>query len=146
MLSFYSRILVAYDGSELSKKAFDIALELAKKDEHIQLGVIIVSNTRSYASMGSYGIYSKEMIKEIHENIKNISSEIKSELAKIPNKTRVDVLEGSPGKIIVEFAKKNDFDLIVLGSRGLSNIKELFLGSVSHYVVQRSHCPVFVVK
>lgn len=146
MLSFYSRILIAYDGSDLSKKALDIALEFAQKDTHVQVGVVSVSNAPSLASMGSYGIYSHEMIKESREGTRRMMDDIREKLDEMPNKTRVDVLEGSPGKMIVEFAKKNDFDLILMGSRGLSNLKEVFLGSVSHFVVQRAHCPVFVIK
>jgi len=35
---------------------------------------------------------------------------------------------------------------VVMGSRGLSGLKEIFLGSVSHHVVQKSSCPVMIVK
>lgn len=146
MLSFYSRILVAYDGSDLSKKALDIALEFLQKDKRVELEVLSVTNTPSIAAVGSYGVYSPEIIKEAHENAKKMIEEVKTRLEGIPNKNRIDVLEGNPGKMIVDFAKQSDVDLIILGSRGLSNLQELFLGSVSHFVVQRSHCPVFVVK
>ena len=53
---------------------------------------------------------------------------------------------GSPGPAILSVAKKNNADLIVMGSRGLGPIKGLFMGSVSSYVVTHSTCPVMIVK
>ncbi|MGQ0771331.1 MAG: universal stress protein [Nitrososphaerota archaeon] len=46
----------------------------------------------------------------------------------------------------VSFAKNKKADIIIMGSRGRSNIKEYFLGSVSHYVVHKSAIPVLIVK
>jgi len=50
--------------------------------------------------------------------------------------------------IIVKFAhtKKNKFDLIVIGSRGMGSAKEIFLGSTSNYVLHKSKIPVLIVK
>ena len=53
---------------------------------------------------------------------------------------------GNPVQTIVETAKKGNHDLIVLGARGLSPIKEVFLGSVSHGVATHAQCPVLIVK
>lgn len=54
--------------------------------------------------------------------------------------------EGDPADAILDAAKQVDADLIVLGTRGLSDLKELLLGSVSHSVVQLSPCSCLVVK
>ncbi len=48
--------------------------------------------------------------------------------------------------MILDFAVKNDNDVIVIGSRGLGGIREFVLGSVSHNVVQHARIPVLVVK
>jgi len=55
---------------------------------------------------------------------------------------------GDPRHDIVRFAhsRKNKFDLIVMGARGLGIVKDLFFGSVSNYVVHKSKIPVLVVK
>ncbi len=53
--------------------------------------------------------------------------------------------EGPAYKVILEHAKENNSDLIIMGSRGLSGVKE-YLGSVSHYVVQHSSVPVLIIK
>lgn len=146
MLTFYSRILVAYDGSDLSKKALEMAMALAKQDEKIELSVITVTNPPVATSIGTYGIYNQELINEIRESVEKILQEVKEKLKELPNKTKTVVLEGNPGRLIVDHANQISCDLIVMGSRGLSGLKELFLGSTSHYVVQRANCPVFIVK
>jgi nucleotide-binding universal stress UspA family protein len=56
------------------------------------------------------------------------------------------LVEGRPADEIVETAKEGNFDLIVMGSRGLGGIKEFFLGSVSDRVADEAECPVLIVK
>jgi nucleotide-binding universal stress UspA family protein len=56
------------------------------------------------------------------------------------------IIKGDEGPKIVKFANDNNFDLIVIGSRGMSSIKEIFLGSTSNYVVHKSKTPVLIVK
>jgi nucleotide-binding universal stress UspA family protein len=50
------------------------------------------------------------------------------------------------GKTIVQTAEELDADLISVGTRGLSGIKALILGSVARYVSNHAHCPVLVVR
>lgn len=94
----------------------------------------------------SYGYAFDAYHERQKEEVKAVCKEVEQELKSLPNKSRTFAIEGSPGHMIVEFVKQNDADLVVMGSRGLSGLKELFLGSVSHYVVQKAHCPVFIVK
>ena len=56
------------------------------------------------------------------------------------------LLIGSTGEEICRFAKSGEFDLIVLGRRGVSRLEEVILGSVSGYVVRHSHLPVLIVQ
>ena len=59
---------------------------------------------------------------------------------------RITILHGEPAPTIVDYANKQKFDLVILGSRGLNALQEMVLGSVSHKVVKRVNCPVLVVK
>ncbi len=139
-----SKIVVAYDGSELSKKALERAIYLAKQDEKVELNVI-TAILHPIASIYNYGAAdaaheanleaAREMMKEVEETLKAI-----------PNKTETYIVEGNPAQKIEEFAKNNNADLIIMGSRGLGGLKELFLGSVSHHVVQKASCEVIIVK
>jgi len=54
--------------------------------------------------------------------------------------------EGNTVQEIVALAKEGEFDLIVMGARGISRIRELLMGSVSEGVIKNAHCPVLVVK
>ena len=63
-------------------------------------------------------------------------------------KVRTDVVSGTSPvvKEIVEYADKNKIDMIVIGSRGLSGIKKMLLGSVANDVVAYAHCLVSITK
>jgi len=56
------------------------------------------------------------------------------------------VVQGDPATGIIKFARAEDIDMIVIGSRGLTGIKEFVLGSVSHRVTHLADCTVTVVK
>ncbi|PWA08527.1 universal stress protein [Pueribacillus theae] len=142
----YSRILVAYDGSNLSKKALNTATELLKESSNIELDVVTVFEMpRGYES---FGIYNENLLagyrREAEKMMEDVEKELKAK--NLPNKISTYILEGNTPKMLIEFANNHDSDLIIIGNRGLSGFKEVFLGSVSHYVVQRANCPVFVIK
>ncbi len=56
------------------------------------------------------------------------------------------VREGYPASVIVEEAEERGADLIVIGTRGLSGLKHLLLGSIAERVVQKAPCAVLTVK
>ncbi len=58
----------------------------------------------------------------------------------------VEIVTGDPAEEIVRLAKIYDADLIVLGSRGLTGMKRILLGSVSSQIVEDAPCSVLVVK
>ena len=145
MVTNYSRVVVAYDHSELSKKALKMAMDLAKQDQQIELFVVMVMQPDKPIPY-AYGFGVVELLEEQLERANTLCNEIEQELESLPNKTKALLLKGNAGMMIVDFVKKNDADLVVMGSRGLSGLKELFLGSVSHYVVQKAPCQVLIVK
>ncbi|KER06507.1 Universal stress protein [Marine Group I thaumarchaeote SCGC AAA799-E16] len=55
------------------------------------------------------------------------------------------ILYGGIGPRIVKFAHEKNFDLIVIASRGMGSVKELFLGSTSNYVLHKSRMPILAV-
>ncbi|MDD9150011.1 MULTISPECIES: universal stress protein [unclassified Sporolactobacillus] len=139
----FSKILVSYDDSELSKKALQKAAEIAQLDDHTILDVLnVVTVPTNQFIVG-------DVYREVRESTLKFGKEIvgrtEETLRDLPNITHTFVKEGQPVRTILEFADDNRYDLIVIGSRGLSGIKE-FLGSVSHGVVQRSKIPVLIVK
>ena len=86
--------------------------------------------------------------KEFSKEIKKIMNNAKTLAAQNGIVFNEKVMRGDVGYNIIKLAhdKKQKFDLIVMGSRGRGAIKELFLGSVSNYVVHTSKIPVLLVK
>jgi len=137
----YSKILVAFDGSKLGKKALEYAIELAKGND-IKIEVVYVV----HPFLSNYeGMNITELSLSIQKG-RDALQEVERTLSTISNKWRTSVLEGQAAEMILKHAKEQHCDLIIMGSRGLSGIKELFLGSVSHYIVQHSPVPVVIVK
>ncbi|MFF2289677.1 universal stress protein [Peribacillus butanolivorans] len=138
-----SRILVAYDESELARKSLEKAIELAKLDPAIEIQVLHAVTLPIHPNI--YG----NAFQEIEEAMLKYGNEVIEKadalLSEIPNASQSFVVEGSAITTLLEHAKTQNCDLIIMGSRGLSGFKE-FLGSVSHYIVQNSPVPVLLVK
>jgi nucleotide-binding universal stress UspA family protein len=49
-------------------------------------------------------------------------------------------------KAIIEYAKKNNIDVIVIGTKGMTAVEEYFFGSVANAVIHHAHCPVFAIR
>ncbi|MFM8293491.1 MAG: universal stress protein, partial [Microcystaceae cyanobacterium] len=64
--------------------------------------------------------------------------------AGIPTETQIQI--GEPGRYVRDLAKEWQADLIIIGRRGLRGFQELFLGSVSNYVLHHAPCSVLVVQ
>lgn len=141
----YTNVLVAYDGSELSMEALNEAMTMAKENPALQIDVVTALNpTAQISSAVVYASILNELRKEAVDLLKEVSDELHEQL---PNHVvRTMVLEGNPGNEIVKYADEHERDLIIMGSRGLNGLREWFLGSVSHAVLQRSHCPVLIIK
>jgi nucleotide-binding universal stress UspA family protein len=139
-----SRILVAVDGSEYADRALETALELAK---NVGSKVYVICVVQPPVLM-DYSTKVTVQLEELFERqAKALLAKYASDAEQLKGiKVEPILVKGYPPKVIIEKAKENDIDMIVIGSRGLSGIKEVFLGSVSHSVVRGSKVPVLVVK
>ncbi|SIS39770.1 universal stress protein [Salimicrobium flavidum] len=142
------KILVAYDGSDLSKHAVDEAKKQVMDSRDGEIHIITVVSTTGPVTNAKMA---ESVGKELAERYETEVAAIKKELEKedpITVKTKVIVgdAEGNPGERICEYAEENDVDIIVIGSRGLGGVKKLLLGSVSNNVVQKASKPVLVIK
>jgi nucleotide-binding universal stress UspA family protein len=52
----------------------------------------------------------------------------------------------SVSKSIITYARQNKFDVIVIGTKGMTAVEEFFLGSVANNVIHHAHCPVFAIR
>ena len=140
---FCSRILVAFDESELAMKSLEKAIELAKFDPTIE--VELLHSVQWPLNFNMYSKNKQNIEDSLMEDGRKVISKAVAKLTELPNITRSYVLVGTPARAILDHARAHDCDLIIMGSRGLSGIKEL-LGSVSHYVTQNSTIPVLLIK
>ena len=152
-LERFSKILVCVDGSESSMKAAQYAVMICKEydAEVIVLNVIVSQLGYAYSS-GAFGPSSPSAINELLEKSKQEVQvwfdEIKKNAILQGVRFRTEMV-ASPTSIvpaIVNYAEKNDIDLIVVGTRGRSGFTKLLLGSVASGVVTYAGCPVMVVK
>lgn len=137
-----NKILLAYDGSDHSKRAVALAQDLALK---YNAAVRIV-----YAFHPISRILGNPNLEELMQRETKQGNEI-AEQAAVPLRAagldpHIEVLEGPASDAILRVAQVRQVELIVMGSRGLGDAAALFLGSVSHRVLQDAKCPVLVVR
>ena len=137
------KILVPLDGSKNSIRGLDMAIHLARQSQ----GVIVALSIKSVP--GIYAIHPLGFLDfNTSKEMKKTLDDAKLRAAKKGIKLISKSLSGDPGYDIARFVKnkRNGIDLVVIGARGRSSAKELFLGSVSNYVLHKSKKPVLVVK
>lgn len=136
----FERILVAVDGSPYSRQAIPIATELAKRFKSDVFAIHIFERELSRAAAFPLETPDEatsvitEAVKALRDAGVNATGEVRH------------AVSGHAAKQIVETAEDKGSDLIVMGSRGLSDIGGLLLGSVTHKVMQLAHIPVLVVR
>lgn len=142
-MSTYNNIVVAVDGSEEAKFAFEKAVEVAKRNE-AKLHLVNIIDTRSFAAIEAYD-------RSIQERAKEFAEEKLAEYKAAAEKAGVvaeSVIEyGSPKTMITrEISKKTEADLIVCGATGLNAVERFLIGSVSANIVRSAKCDVLVVR
>jgi len=139
------KILLPFDGSDHSIDACQYALMLAKMSG---AEVTIINCYELLGDMHSAEIGEK-LFEDILVGIKKRAEQLLKEAEKLfldqGVSYKLDAIAGAPGLILTELAKSKEFDLIVMGSHGHSDIAGLFLGNVTHRVLNTIYCPVMIV-
>ncbi|MDH5463707.1 MAG: universal stress protein [Nitrosopumilus sp.] len=142
----FKNILVPYDGSNSSLRAFNKAVEVAKQhDSHIR-----VISCLDISNLGGWYV-DKQINKDIMRKAKKITEELFSKLENIAKKNSVSIefkiIESSNTiKSIISVTKSKNIDLVIMGSSGRGNFDKILLGSVSNGVMQKAKCPVLIIK
>jgi nucleotide-binding universal stress UspA family protein len=141
MANKIKKILVPLDGSSNSFRGLDTAIYMARQ---------------CHATIT--GLYVAEIVRpQTNDPITPLEKMLLDHAQKIMKKAKLKAAQqgilffdrvsyGDDGKRIVDIAEKKNFDLIVIGSRGMGAAKEIFLGSTSNYVLHKSKKPVLIVK
>jgi len=141
-----TNILVPFDGSSFSIKAFNAALDIAKK----QGAKIQVLTCLEKDNLGAW-YKDKRINKQIIRDAKKFAMELLSKLETTAKDSgvllSVHVIETkSISRQIVDFAASKKVNLIVIGSHGQTGFNRFLLGSVSNAVSQSAKCPVLIIK
>lgn len=83
----------------------------------------------------------EKMKKEAEERLHSVAKKIK----KVP-RIKTEVCEGRAFVEIIKTARKDNIDLIIMGSHGRTGLSHVLIGSVAERVVRKAHCPVLIVK
>jgi nucleotide-binding universal stress UspA family protein len=141
MSAMFEKILLAVDTSEHSRKAITTAAELAKTVS----GEVHVFHVRPLVAAGRGGLFDVDLTEQEH----NVAEEVCRELEEAgitATAQRIAGYHGDTGRMIVRAADEKDSDLIVIGTRGHSEIPSVLLGSVAHKVVHLADRPVLIVR
>ncbi|MGB9740905.1 MAG: universal stress protein [Candidatus Bathyarchaeia archaeon] len=154
----FQKILVPLDGSEHSLRALNIAIQVAKKFEgkitliHVYSAAVrpVMIPEATTAPPPMIPIMTPMEVSKVAEAARKTGSGILADGADRVRAEGVPVetvlREGNTVQEIVKAAGEGKFDLIVMGARGISRIREILLGSVSDGVLRNAPCPVLIVK
>lgn len=135
------KILVPIDGSKNSFRGLDYAIYLARQCGATVTGLNVIP------------FYPKSLLltpisyeKELTKKAKEFMAKAKTRSAQNGIVFNEKITDGHEVDEIIGFANDKNFDLIVIGARGMGSVKEVFLGSVSNGVLHKSKIPVMIVK
>ena len=156
----FHKILAAMDNSAIAKQVFDEALFLAKASQAQLMLLHVLSSEEegspalpafpnlAYSPMVSnelLTIYQKRW-QEFEQLGLELLQQAQDEATRAGVSTEFTQNRGNPGRTICKLAQNWEADLIVIGRRGLSGLSELFMGSVSNYVLHHAPCSVLTVQ
>lgn len=136
-----NKILVPLDGSRNSFRALDFAISISKslKSKITTVSIIDLPPILEY---GIIDPVSKRL--DIHQ--RKVIQRAKNKVVKNRIKFESKIIHGKTGNSIINFAKKGNFDIIIMGARGVGGFSGLLVGSVSNHVIQKSKKPVLIIK
>jgi nucleotide-binding universal stress UspA family protein len=140
----FKKILVPIDGSAQAEQALKQAIYIAEFCQ-AEIGLLYVVDLNQQISafeQVSTGGYVPSEIKE--KGCQILADAMHDVPREINAKSIVEV--GAPSKVIVDVCEQREYNLIIMGSRGLGAIKRIVMGSVSQYVLLHASCPVLIVR
>jgi len=142
----FNNILVAYDSSSFSNRAFESAMDVAESNKS-KITIASVITGVYQPSIGFTMKYSEEMLEKYTKTLQKTFSTLEYIAKKKNIKISLKLLQDpSVSKAIVNYVNSHKFDLVVIGSHGRTGLNKMILGSVANSIIQKVKCPVMVVK
>jgi len=131
----FERILLPIDFSVFNNKVLDMVKKMSNPSEEIILTNIIESSD----NLEELEARKKEAEKRLQEIHRELTEE------NIKSRCNIEVRHGDPAKNIIEIAEEKDVGIIIMSTKGKSNLKELLIGSTAEKVAEKSPIPVLLV-
>jgi nucleotide-binding universal stress UspA family protein len=147
-LMLKSKVLLPSDGSPTAAKAAAYAARLMKINPDMKLDVLVVLPAKEgLAGTKSQTMDMFETIDgTIEANGKDILENTMRIFASEGQNVQGYIEKGDPAAVIIDFAGRGNNDHIIMGSRGVSELRGIAIGSVSHKVIHQANCRVTLVK
>jgi nucleotide-binding universal stress UspA family protein len=142
----FENIMVATDGSEIARKAVDSAVKIAKLNNAKLYAVHVIAYREFPEALPKDVGWENAMREHLMNEGKKATAYVEDTGKTAGVEVESVILEGSPANEIVDFADKNDIELIVMGTLGKTGIQRFLLGSVAENVIRHSKKPVLVVR
>ena len=139
-------ILVAIDGSAHGEKALEKAKELGMAMESVVNIVYVISCLRNCHPYALDLHYEAEINRVLLDQAKEILKEAEEKFKDYEGQVKTFIRCGDPEKEIIDKAKLQKCDLVIMGSRGLNKLSRTMLGSVSNKVLNNIDISVLIVK
>ena len=140
-MTMFEHIMVAVDGSKQGGKTVPVAIEMAVRFGARVTVVHVREHTRYEGDdidLGPDGGTGEELVGSVVSTFREAGVEVDGQLRR--------VRPGDTPEQIVQVAEESGVDLIVMGTRGMSEWKSLVLGGVANKVVAQAPCPVLLVR
>lgn len=141
-MNAFNKILVAYDGSAHSEHALELAIKIAACSEAAIGLVYAYDKIPAFLGEPDYETLTSKAALKAQELINVVATR----LAEGGVAVATNVLQGPAAEAILHVAEVEQYDLIVMGSRGLSDWQGALLGSISHRVLHHARVPVLIVR
>ena len=145
---------MAIDRSGYKERIINFTISLAKPLGAEIIAIHVIDKSTIVPATDAYGNYigGDQIQATEEEELRKQANEILSEAELVGDKekVRIDkaiiVAPSSCAAAIIDYAKKNNVDLIVVGTKGMTGLKHFLLGSVANNIIRHAHCPVLAVK
>ena len=145
-MKLYWKILVATDFSPASTPAFEQSVKMAKENEALLLVAHAYHEPALAALSGAPAAVFEEWDRKLQAAVEKKLQPLLESARKEGVEARALLLKGFADEAIVEAAKKQGADLIVMGTHGRRGAARFFLGSVAARVISTAPCPVMTVR
>jgi nucleotide-binding universal stress UspA family protein len=141
------KILAAIDRSKYKEKIIDYAITLGKAWGAEVTAIHVIDPGRGVPG-GRIKEKERQREEEAERPAEDLLSEAELQAKKEGINLRKEIVEESDTveKAIIDYAKKNNIDVILIGTTGMSAAEEVFVGSVANNVIHHAHCPVFAIR